>query len=176
MAEIKVEKKSAAQYTWVWVALSLVLMGGFFYWLAVSSEPTTLQVVEDDEAAEDAGVLEVHPAEFASNPRGYPGQEIRLRNIIVASRLGAHAFWTELPNDQPFLVRLDDAILAEGASVQGGQRVTVVGTVHQMTDSILAAWEEQGAIDEATRPEAEFATDFLEARRISGGGGPAAGG
>jgi hypothetical protein len=102
---------SGGQLTLVWMALALVLVAGFLYWLAANSEPSRMVAVE-----EDAG-------EVAPDP------------------------------------------MATGTQV--GQRVTIVGPVLARTDSVLAAWEREGVItSEGQRMEMEFATTFIEARRV----------
>jgi hypothetical protein len=168
MADLNVQRrKRAGQMTWLWMALALVLVAGFLVWLAVSSEPTPeVAVVEDD--AVDASAQTLTLAEFARTPQQYAGQLIRVTDVPVASRMGSQAFWTQFPNEVPFLVKLSQALIDGGSTVQSGQTVHVTGRVMTMTDSVLAAWQETGAItDEMERAEAEFATAFLDAVQVT---------
>ncbi len=89
------------------------------------------------------------------------------------STLGPQAYWLDMPNDVPFLMKADSSLVSEGTfDMEVGTSYSVVGTMHAMTDSVLAAWEEQGALtEEGQRMQAEFATSFLEARRVVPTGG-----
>ena len=154
---------------------SFLAIGGFLWWLSISAEPTEVAIVEEEEAEEDAGIPTVEVGTFAADPRSYVGQEIRFRNLSVASTLGPEAFWFQLPNETPYLVKLDSSLVAGGTDFQAGEGIRrVVGTVHEMTDSVLDAWQAAEAFtNETQRIEAEFATTFLEARTLdlAGGGG-----
>jgi hypothetical protein len=163
---------SGSQLTLVWMALAILLVVGFMYWLAVSSEPSQMVMVQED--GDDAPAVTDAPTavsleEFAANPAQYRGRNIELEGVTVAARVGTQAFWINLAN-QPFLVRIAPSIVAEGRTVEGGQTVTISGPVFARTDSILTAWEQEGVItSEGQRMEVEFAESFLEARRIVAG-------
>lgn len=163
MAEINVERKPAGNYTWALVALSLVLIAGFFWWLSVNAEPTSGPVVQEDPEEEqlEAGVSAVTLAQL-QGADSLLGRAVQVRDMPVGSRMGTQAFWTQLPDQNAFLVKLP-----AGEQVTSGERVTVTGAVVQMTDSVLSAWEQSGAIqDEIERAEAEFAQLFIEASRV----------
>lgn len=171
MADINVEREPARNYSTILAVVSVVLIAGFLWWLGVSSEPTQVAVIED-EVADTAGVgeearMDVTLAQIAAGPEAYVGRELAVRDVAVSSRMGAQAFWTELPNNQPFLIKLDSTLIASQETVSSGERMLVRGMMHAMTDSVLTAWEASGAIrDEMERAEAEFAQQFLEASRL----------
>ena len=170
MAEINVERKPARNYSAILAAVSVVLIAGFMWWLAANAEPTTVAVVEDEAAdttgmGEEAG-LGVTLAQLDAGPESYVGREVAIQDVPVSSRMGAQAFWTELPSRQPFLIKLDSTLVASQETVSSGERMMVRGTVHVMTDSVLNAWQASGAIGDAERPEAEFAQHFIEASRL----------
>jgi hypothetical protein len=173
MADIRVQRgKHLGQNTWLWMAVALVLVAGLMAWLVVQTRQLPVAVVET-ESEEDiaaAAVPVVTLADFAS-PRELVGREVRVENVPVASRLSEQTFWTELPNGVPYLIRLTPAAQAEAGTIGGGQVVgMLVGQVHTMSDSVLTAWEQEGALrDEVQRVEASFATTFLEAARARPG-------
>ena len=140
---------------------------GFLYWLNISGRASTVVV---EEAPEEAGpaARAVTLQEFATNPASYEGQEIRLARIPVTSRLGEQAFWTTQPNETPYLIRIGPEMIAGGFGVLSGDVAeVVVGSVHTMSDSVLAAWEAEGVlVNDIQRIEAEFATSFFEASQI----------
>ncbi|MBI4520706.1 MAG: hypothetical protein HY701_07695 [Gemmatimonadetes bacterium] len=153
--------------------LAVVAIGSvfaFMYWLYETGERTSVAVVPvREEAATDTVFAPVPPtqwATFGTEPDSYVGMRLRLDSVQVASRLGNQAFWTQLPNQTPFLVRLDSGVVASGLTVAGGDVLRVLGTVHRMTDSVLRDWQRQGVLADASqRAEAEFATSFLQVDR-----------
>src|SRR5690606_11118770 len=123
-----------------------------------------------EETTESAGAS-VTAEEFEANVAQYVGQTVNLSGLRVAGRVGEQAFWVELPSGSPYLVKMSDALVAEGFAVQSGDPVDVLGRVHQMTDSVVAAWEASGAIQgEGQKAEVLLATTFLEAIRARVGG------
>ncbi len=156
---------------WVLAGVAVVAIVAFLWWLGNAAQPTQVKVAEGGTAADSAAASEeasataVPVGEFATNPTGYEGQTIRLTGLEVASMLGTEAFWIQLPNQVPFLIKLDSAGAARGAPLKAGARVTVTGTVFPMKDSVLTAWEQSGAIQAGQRDEASFANAFFAAHR-----------
>lgn len=158
--------------------LAFVTIGGFLYWLNVSAEPTSVAIEEArDTTSEDPMVPTVALNTFANNPMEYENERIRLRDLEVASTLGPEAFWFQLPSEDPYLVKLDSTLVAMGTQVSSGdvaQRIE--GRVHAMSDSVLDAWEAQGAFtNETHRLEAEYATSFIQATVVQLGSGSGSG-
>lgn len=160
-------RRGASNLTIPLMLLSLVLLGGFLYWLNVTAEPTQPPVIEEDTEEEDgpAGTA-VQPGVLAVSPQDYLGQTIRVEDVDVPQAVGSRAFFVSLTEQVPFLVRMDSTLLARGMQVPAGQTVTVVGTVHAMTDSIVSAWEADGSVSAGDRPLVEFATHFLLAQQV----------
>jgi hypothetical protein len=152
--------------------LSFILLGGFLYWLRVTAEPTQPPMIEEGEVdTSSAGATDVAPTALNAATGQYVGQRVRLAGVEVASPVGAHAFFVNLTPQVPFLVKMDSSLVARGMAQPTG-RVTVVGAVHAMTDSIIDLWTREGAVTAGDRPVVEFATYFIEAESIT----PAAGG
>lgn len=155
--------------------VAFVVIGGFLYWLsAQAAAERAAQEVEEvpTEDTTSSGVQTVAVGDIEVDASPYEGQEIRIAGTNVASTLGEQGFWLETPSGNPFLVSMGPEVQASGVSVSSGSRVTVVGTIHAMSDSVLNAWVEGGSIAENDRIVAEFATHFVEATdvRTSGGG------
>lgn len=162
------------------MVLAFIAVGGFLYWLGRTAEPTTVTVQEEmEEDTEGVGPL-VTMDELAANAAAFVGQSIRLSGVEVTSRLGTQAFWTTLPNQTPYLIRIGPELSASGFAVLSGDRAELVlGTVHEMSDSVLNAWVAEGILtSDIQRIEAEFATSFLEADmvQLASPGGQGAGG
>jgi len=171
-------KKPRRALTWLWMLISLVAVGAFLYWLSVESEPTQVAVVEEEDPfAGETGALRVSPDTFAADPDSYVGGDVLLNGVRAQSTMGPQAYWLEMPNGVPYLAKADSSLLTAGEfDLEVGTAYSLVGTVHVMSDSVLTAWEETGAItEEGQRMQAEFATSFIEVRRVvptrSGGGG-----
>jgi hypothetical protein len=160
--------------------VAFLAIAGFLYWLNVQAKAdAAARAVEEDvpeETAAPMGGILVAGEDLQTDPSPFEGQVIRVEGLVVASGLGTQGFWMELPNKNPFLVSMSEAVKAEGISVSSGQTVSVAGTIYAMGDSVLNAWTSSGAIGEGDRLAAEFATHYLEASQVRVGGGMGGGG
>lgn len=171
MAQIGSRRGAAPSMTPILMVLAFVAMAGFLYWLSMAAEERRVQVQEDgaDTTEVDTGgsAPQVAMSTFRGDPAAHMGQRIRVTNVTVSSLLGQSGllFWLA-PDDNPYLVHRDSTV-ASGRQVRSGMRGSVTGTVHEMTDSVLDAWEAAGAFtSDADRFVAEFAENFLEADGI----------
>jgi len=149
--------------------IAFLMVAGLMAWLAVTGQKSTVAVVEEEDPAAAAPATPITLDELANNASGLSGRNVSLAGIQVASRMGAQAFWIQLPNQNPYLIKLGPELVAGGVAVQSGEVVDVSGRIVAMTDSVLAAWQQSGAIaDESQRMEAEFVLGqtFLEAREV----------
>lgn len=160
--------------------VAFLAMLGFMYWLnvqATNERAADAAAIEEQATAEgpqdDMGAVTIQAANIQMDATPYEGQLVKLEALPVASRLGTQGFWLEMPNKNPFLVSMSEAVKAEGPQVGTGQNAVVIGTIRLMSDSVLNAWSSSGAIGEGDRLAAEFATHYLEAERVQvvrGGG------
>lgn len=171
MARIGSRRGAAPSTTPILMALAFVAMAGFLYWLSIAAEERRVAVQEngEDTTEVDTGpsAPQVAMSTFRADPASYLGQRIRVTNVRVSSLLGqsGRLFWLA-PDDNPYLVHRDSTVAA-GRQVRSGMRGSVTGTVHEMTDSVLDAWEAGGAFtSESDRFVAEFAENFIEADGI----------
>ena len=170
--------------TWLWMVLALVCVAGFLTWLGLTSEPSTVAIVEEGEEGETAGPggeFTVVPKDtLAANKASYEGQVVEVPQVEATGSLGPLVFWAELgtqSNQVPILVRMDSMLEASGMQVQAGSNYAVRGTVRRMTDSIATAWGEAGVLpDEGAQMQATFADYFIEANNIRPARATAAGG
>ena len=150
-----------------------LVIGGFFYWLnAQVQAERALEIVEDTAEVEEDTGSRVTGAEIQDDATAFEGQEIAVESLPVADMLGTQGFWLELPNGNPFLVSMSDALRAGSVNVEEGGRATVTGTLHAINDSVLNVWTESGNITENDRIVAEFATHFIEAEEVRATPGP----
>ena len=118
----------------------------------------------DTLSARANAVAAVDLATFSADPETHEGHEVRLANVPVDSRMGTQGFWLKLPNQGLYLVR---GTADNTGSVQAGQTVTVAGTVRAMSDSVVTAWIEEGAITADQEMEARYATSYMDAWYVS---------
>jgi hypothetical protein len=178
MAE-NASRRGAADMGMPLMILAFVVIGGFMFWLnAQAAEERAMRVVEEPEPEEEVmptGVQAIAPADIQMDATPFEGQEIRLESVNVASLLGTQGFWLEMPNGNPFLVSLSDALMASGITVEPGSPATVEGVMTVMNDSTLTAWTEAGTIGEGDRIVAEFATHYIDAETVEVGAGGSGG-
>ncbi len=169
----KASRRGAANLGMPLMIMAFLAMIGFLYWLNLQSkaheaerEAAIEEQMRADSAEADLGAITISPDAIQMDASPYEGQVVKLENVPVASGLGHQGFWLEMPNKNPFLVSLTEAVKAEGVTVTAGQHATVVGTVRAMADSVLNAWTTAGSIGEGDRLAAEFATYYIDATRV----------
>ena len=167
-------RRGAANLGMPLMILAFVAMIGFLYWLRVQArehEAELQAAIEEqlaaDSAEADLGAITIQATSIQMDASPYEGQVVKLEDVPVASGLGQQGFWLEMPNKNPFLVSMSEAVKAEGITVQPGEQATVVGTVRAMSDSVLNAWSNAGSIGEGDRLAAEFATHYIDAARVT---------
>ena len=160
---------------------TFVVVGGFLAWLNTKAAEQEVAVVEDTSGGPDllGSAPVVDAAVFGSDPMAHSDGVVRVNNLLVQSAVGSQAFFVEMPNQPgPYLVKMEARVVADSVSVPSGSRVSLVGRVQAMSDSVADDWVASGAITENDRILATFAQSFLEAVDIivMAGGGDADGG
>lgn len=157
-------------------ALSLYLMIGAFLsagallaWLSVRAAPVEVEVVEGEGGVQQemAAAPVVDNEVFGTNPMAHEDMRIRLNGLLVANVLGPQAFQLEVPNQaNPYLVRMLPDALRDDEVVEYLSTVSLIGSVHVMSDSVADAWVASGAIPEGQRIVAIFSESFLEVEEV----------
>ena len=174
----KASRRGAANLGMPLMIVAFLAIGGFLYWLNLQAQADAASRAVVEEVPEETSPLMgtlVSGQDLQTDPSPFEGVTVQVQGMTVASGMGSQAFWLELPNKNPFLVYMSDAVTAEGITVTPGQVVSVSGVIHAMGDSVLNAWSAAGGIGEGDRLAAEFATHFLEAQQIQVGGGTGGG-
>lgn len=178
------KRREPGSLTWLWMVLALATMAGFLTWLGITSEPTSVAIVETDD--DDDGLIaeEVSKDSLGDHKAAFAGIRVRVADVGATGNLGPRIFWGELgtrTNQVPILVRMDSAAAA-GFTVEMDVGYTITGIVHPMTDSIAGEWDEAGEFTgEGERMQAGFADYYIQAERIrrtpasAGGAGGGAG-
>lgn len=156
--------------SWAFALLGILGVAGFLFWISTAAQPAaTVAVTEGDDttAAGPAGGMTgevVSLQQIAANTDTLQGRELVLEDIAVSAAMGQQAFWIDLPNQQPFLIRVGSG--AAGGSFQQGDTVDIAGRIVPMTDSVISDWMTAGAITQNQEAEARFATSFLQATTV----------
>lgn len=164
-------RRGAANFTPVLMIVAFLAMLGFLWWLGATSEGTGTVVMNEDttEVADTVGATAQAVTHMdLRQPEQFEGQDVRISGGI-AQQVGSRAFFLDL-QDNPFLVRYPSG----QAAPQG--EVEVVGMVRVVNDSLVTAWSEEGSISSGEVPLVQFATHFIDARRVRPAGGAQGGG
>jgi len=150
---------------------AFVFVGGFLYWLTARSNEYVLSItVEDTEEVEDTrnlGSAVVIPVDvFGSDPMAQEDILIQINELTITSLLDSEAFFIEVAG-QPYLIKMSSALVSDSISVTMGENVSIIGNVHQMTDSIADSWVAMGALTEANKIVATFSETFVEAIEVT---------
>lgn len=168
----KASRRGAVDLGMPLMIVAFLAIAGFLYWLNLQAQAELAEkaAVAEEMAAEEAAAEamgEVIPGEaLQTDPGLYEGKTVTVEGLAIVGPLGTQGFWLELPNQNPFLVSLSEAVKAEGLNLGAGTTVNVSGTVYAMADSVVNAWSTAGSIGEGDRLAAEFATHYLEAEQI----------
>ena len=164
-------RRGAANLGMPLMIAAFIVIGGFLYWLNLqAAEQAALQLQEEEEVPAEIvtieGAVAVDATEIQLDATPFEGQLITLSGLPVASQLGRQGFWLEMPNGNPFLIALNDDLMAQGAAAGQGTMPMVTGIVLAVNDSILDVWSTAGTISEGDRLAAEFATHFMDAQQV----------
>lgn len=162
------EREGSGIPSWLVAGVAILAVVGFFVWISSAAQPAEMVAItegSDTTAEAPAGMTGevVTLDQIAAGTGSLQGRDIVLQGVEVAAAMGTEAFWVDLPNQQPFLIKMaGDAVMP----VQAGDVLDVAGQIRTMSDSVVAAWKASGAISENQEAEALFAQSFLEARTV----------
>lgn len=158
--------------TFLWMILALVVVGGFLTWLGVSSEPTAIAVVEEEDGqgqVDAEGVLALERDTLADNTGRFLDQTVRVEGVESTGRLGDNLFWGELGTVErqvPILIRMDPEVGAR-AEVERGTPYTITGQVQRVTEELVDTWAAQGEFaGEGEQLQASFADFYIQASDV----------
>ena len=153
---------------------SIILIAALMGWLFMQQQNRAEATVATGDSAAAAPVASGAPpahvvsdSVFEQNVKTYVGQVVEITGIAYSSGLSPQTFWVDLPSGMPFLVKLDDALVAAGTALPTSGRVTIVGTVQSKDEATVAQWLQSGVLqDDNQRQQAEFGTTYIEARQV----------
>lgn len=143
------------------MVVAVATMAGFLYWVyqEAQSVDSSLQPTMQDTASATEGALT--RASLAADPAGAVGRSAALDSVEVSQNLGRAVFTVILNDSVDFPILMDGQLLQRGATVYGGDRVTVEGQFYSLTDSIVQEWVSRGAVDSASRENIPAVASFM---------------
>lgn len=161
------------------VGVAVLFVAGFLAWLATRERPEAVAVAEPDTAAASGAVDPAAPATpVAADSLARSGfvrermnQVIQLDSVPVSTSMGRYFFWIDLPNGQPFLIKLDSTTVAAGQTAPASGRVSVTGRITAKDAALLDQWRQAGVLEsDDHKMQAEFGSSYIEARRVQPAG------
>lgn len=160
------------------IVVAIVAIVVFMGWLATRERPEPVAVAEPDSAAAPvapaggpAVVVAPDSLGVSAFVRSMMGRDIELESVPVSTSMGSQFFWIDLPNGQPFLIKLDSALVASGQPAPSTGNVHVVGRITAKDAALLEQWRTTGVLEsDDHRMQAEFGSSYIEARRVEPAG------
>ena len=142
------------------MVVAVAAMAGFLWWVyqQAQSLDSSLTPTTADSAQMETGVT---PATLAADPSSAIGQDAVFDSVEVDASLGRAVFTVALNDSVAFPVLLNPQMLQQGATVYGGDRVTVGGRFYTLNDSIRGAWIDRGAVDSAQAESVPATAAFM---------------
>ncbi len=138
--------------------VAVAATGGFLYWVYQQAQDTesSLQPTLQDSASGPV-TAEV----LATDPTSAVGRTGMLDSIEVDQTLGRGVFTIAVNDSVSMPILLGTELIQRGATVYGGDRVTVGGRFYTLNDSIRTEWVSRGAVDTASAGDIPVAPTFM---------------
>lgn len=142
------------------LVVAVAATGGFLYWVYQQAQDTesSLQPTMQDTASAER---EITPELLATDISAAIGREGMLDSIGVGANLGRGVFTVNVNDTVAIPVLLSTELIQRGATVYGGDRVTVGGRFYTLNDSIRSAWVERGAVESGSAEQIPGVSAFM---------------
>lgn len=159
-------QQSRSKLSFPLAILAFLAVGGLFYALFLFSEPTQVTVAE--EAGDQPAIpLGLNAFEGQVDNLREDQQRVQLDGLVVSSVMSPSLFWFSMPDESPFLVRLELELMEAGVMVEEGDVLDLTGRVHEVTDQLLDQWMGVGVLpDEGARGMAATVDNYILADDI----------
>ena len=157
----------ATQYGAVSKRFGMLGVLAFAAVMAIACESAEPPVAEET-PADTANVTtaeEITLEDIVAGTDSLQNRDVMLRDAEVLSPMGQRAFWVNLPNRQPYLIKMGTDV-ATGVTFEEGDAFDVTGRILLMSDSVISDWIAAGVITANQESEARFATSFLQATDV----------
>jgi len=160
-------RKGAAPAGMVLMLVAFVVMAGFMYWLAVTAEPSNIQIEPTDEEAEAAApeLLRITTDSFAIDPAVFVGQHVRLINLQSTNLLSGQVFTVGIDSID-YVVQMGEGPTSEGIVIFPGDMLHLNGQVQRMDQAMADSLAASGAIGDGQQEAVMINPTFIVASDI----------
>lgn len=151
--------------------VAVLLSAGLLVWLGFASRPEPgPAMVMDDEGVDVMGgtAQPVTAQDFGANIGSWVGQNVNLTGVTVSTVVNDRFILIDVPTAQGTTALTVHLLPGAAQTPPAAQsRIDVEGRVLARTDSVLNAWQQEGAIaDQSVRSRLENGQNFIEASTI----------
>ncbi len=143
------------------MVVAVAAMAGFLWWVYQEAQSVESSLTATPDSAQVEEERAVTPATLAEDPSSAIGRNAVFDSVEVGASLGRGVFTVALNDSVAIPVLLNPQMLQQGATVYGGDRVTVGGRFYTLNDSIRDAWVGRGAVDSAQAGDLPSTAAFL---------------
>jgi hypothetical protein len=151
---------------WIWPGIAFVTIGLFLGYLWWATREPEVRIVEEGSTRGGRPIVSATLETFAAAPARFSGRIVRLDSVRVASRLGRAAFAIELPGRAEYPVVLERHLVEEDIQVTTDDRLSLIGSVYALNDSVVATWAARGVLDATNRERLRNDSTFLLADSV----------
>ncbi len=142
-----------------WMAVAVVLVAGFMYWLYAASSTVGPGATPADTVA--GGLPRVADTTFVKDPTQFSRERILLSPVTVAEQIGRAALTVDLPGLAGYPLILERTVVEQGITFVSGDDLSVAGQVYALNDSLLAVYAQRGFFELANREKLEGQATFF---------------
>ncbi len=141
-----------------WVAVAVILVGGFMYWLYAASSSIESGIVVADTVE---SVPRVTATDFVIDPTQYSRERILLSPLGVAERIGRAALTVDMPGLAGYPLILERSVVESEITVVPGDQIAIAGQVYALNDSLLDVYAQRGFFEPENRAKIEGHSTFF---------------
>lgn len=148
------------------MAVAILAVGGFFYWLwqqaqmEAERQAEALAAMADEEDAPDiADAVTVELADLSRDMSRFAGLMVRVEGVVYGGSLGRQGFFADAPT--PFLISAPSLVQDTENPIQSRGSMIAYGTIDEGGVAAFEGWLENGTIGDGDMVMADFAARFL---------------
>lgn len=142
-----------------WMAVAVILVAGFMYWLYAASSTIGSGTAPADTVAE--GIPHVADTAFVKDPTEFSRERVVLSPVMVAEQLGRAALTVDLPGLAGYPLILERTVVEQGITFVSGDNLAVAGQVYALNDSLLNVYVQRGLFEVENRAKLEGHETFF---------------
>lgn len=143
------------------LVVAVAATGGFLYWVYQQAQSTESSLQPSMRDTASATEQEITPELLATDLSAAIGRTAVLDSAEVGASLGRGVFTVSVSDTVAIPILMASELIQRGATVYGGDRVTVGGRFYTLNDSIRSAWVERGAVESGSADRIPAASAFM---------------